>query len=51
MQASDVSDNGLMIGYVIGYDWSSGFDHPNKNMPNTFVIRVPEENEVFKKSK
>jgi hypothetical protein len=40
-----------MIGYVIGYDWSSGFDSPNKNMPNTFIIRVPEENEVFKKSK
>jgi len=51
MQASDVSDNGQMIGYVIGYDWSSGYDHPNRQMPSTFVIRVPEESEVFKKPK
>jgi mRNA export factor len=50
MQASDVSDNGQMIGYVVGYDWSAGFDSPNKTMPNTFIIRVPEEVEIFKKS-
>jgi mRNA export factor len=48
IQVADFQDEGTMIAYTVGYDWSQGHECDKKNEPTSLIVRLPEKKDIAK---